>query len=139
MIRPATGADVERLVALEALCMGPDAWSESLVREGVTGGLPTVHWLVGEDGYAVASYVGDVVELQRIGVAPGARRTGLAGRLVVAVVEQATTEERVIVEVREDNAGALAFYADAGFVELDRRPRYYQDGTTAVVLEMMVP
>ena len=27
-----------------------------------------------------------------------------------------------------------AFYAVAGFVEIDRRPRYYRDGTDAVVL-----
>jgi ribosomal-protein-alanine N-acetyltransferase len=36
--------------------------------------------------------------------------------------------------VREDNAGALAFYAASGFTEVDRRRRYYRDGATAVVL-----
>jgi ribosomal-protein-alanine N-acetyltransferase len=36
--------------------------------------------------------------------------------------------------VREDNAAACAFYAARGFRELDRRTRYYADGTTAVVL-----
>ena len=38
--------------------------------------------------------------------------------------------------MRDDNADALAFYADRGFVEIDRRPRYYRDGTTAVVLRL---
>ena len=28
----------------------------------------------------------------------------------------------------------LAFYAARGFVEVDRRPRYYRDGSTAVVM-----
>jgi ribosomal-protein-alanine N-acetyltransferase len=28
----------------------------------------------------------------------------------------------------------LAFYAAHGFVEVDRRPRYYRDGSTAVVM-----
>ena len=32
------------------------------------------------------------------------------------------------------NADALAFYAAGGFVEVDRRPRYYRDGSTAIVL-----
>ena len=36
--------------------------------------------------------------------------------------------------MREDNAAACAFYAARGFPEIDRRPRYYADGTTAVVL-----
>ena len=42
--------------------------------------------------------------------------------------------DRLLLEVREDNTGALAFYAARGFVEVDRRARYYRDGTTAVVL-----
>jgi ribosomal-protein-alanine N-acetyltransferase len=36
--------------------------------------------------------------------------------------------------VREANAGAIAFYAAHEFAEVDRRPRYYRDGTTAVVM-----
>jgi ribosomal-protein-alanine N-acetyltransferase len=42
--------------------------------------------------------------------------------------------DRMLLEVRDDNRGALAFYARQGFIELDRRPRYYADGTTAIVL-----
>ena len=138
MTRAATPEDVDALVALEEACQGEDAWSENLVREGVTGGLPTITWLVteGRDGYAVASYVGDVVELQRIGVAPAARRRGVASELLDAVLERAGVAERVLLEVREDNTGARAFYAAQGFAELDRRPRYYRDGATAVVLAL---
>jgi len=40
----------------------------------------------------------------------------------------------VLLEVREDNAGALAFYAAHRFAEVDRRRRYYRDGATAIVL-----
>jgi [ribosomal protein S18]-alanine N-acetyltransferase len=36
--------------------------------------------------------------------------------------------------VRENNPAALAFYARRGFTEVNRRPRYYADGTTAIVL-----
>ena len=42
--------------------------------------------------------------------------------------------DRMLLEVRTDNAGAMAFYAARGFVEVDRRPRYYRDGATAAVL-----
>ena len=44
--------------------------------------------------------------------------------------------DRVLLEVREDNEAALGFYAARGFVELDRRPRYYRDGATAIVLSL---
>jgi ribosomal-protein-alanine N-acetyltransferase len=141
VIRAATPADVDAVVALEQSTQGEDAWSESLVRDGIEGGLPTISYLVGlvEDrvaGYAVASYAGDIAELQRIGVADDVRRHGIATALLDAVVAQApgTGANRLLLEVREDNAGALAFYAARGFVEIDRRPRYYRDGAAATVL-----
>ena len=135
--------DVPAIAALEAAALGPDAWSTSLVAQGVAGALPTVHYLVARDGhvvvgYAVASVAGDVAELQRVGVDPGRRRSGVATRLLTDVVRRATADgaERLLLEVREDNAGARAFYTGAGFVELSQRPRYYRDGATAVVMEL---
>ena len=145
MIRRAGPPDVDAVTALESDCQGPDAWSAWLVRDGIEGGLPTVRYLVAEVdeavvGYAVASFAGDIAELQRIGVTPAARRTGVATALLDEVVAEApgTAANRLLLEVREDNAGALAFYAARGFIEIDRRPRYYRDGTTAVVLRLPV-
>ena len=51
-------------------------------------------------------------------------------------VARRTLAERLLLEVREDNRGALAFYASQGFVEIDRRARYYADGATAVVMRL---
>ena len=143
MIRPAVIADCDAITALETTCQGSDAWSAWLVRDGIEGGLPTVRYLVADVdglvvGYAVASYAGDIAELQRIGVTPAMRRTGVATALLDEVVAEApgTGANRLLLEVRDDNAGALAFYASRGFIEIDRRPRYYRDGTTAVVLRL---
>ena len=131
------------MARLEEDCLGQDAWSEGLVREGIGGALPTVSYLVAESdgvvvGHAVTSAAGDIAELQRIAVDPGHRRTGVASSLLDGVVEAAsrTEADRLLLEVREDNRGALAFYARAGFVEIDRRPRYYADGAGAVVLRL---
>jgi ribosomal-protein-alanine N-acetyltransferase len=143
VIRRAAEPDVDAVTALEVTCQGADAWSAWLVRDGVQGGLPTIRYLVAEVdgevvGYAVASFAGDIAELQRIGVTPAARRTGIASALLDEVVAEApgTGANRLLLEVREDNGGALAFYAARGFIEIDRRPRYYRDGTTAVVLRL---
>ena len=141
MIRAAGPDDVPAIAALERDNLGPDAWSEGLVAEGVRGRLPTVHYLVAEAadevvGYAVASIVADIAELQRIAVDADHRRGGLATELLGAIVERAreADADRLLLEVREDNTGALAFYAAAGFAEVGRRSRYYGDGTTAIVL-----
>jgi ribosomal-protein-alanine N-acetyltransferase len=143
LIRAAEPADGDAVVALESECQGQDAWSAWLVRDGIGGGLPTVRYLVAERdgevvGYAVASFAGEIAELQRIGVVATARRRGVASALLDEVVAEGpgTGANRLLLEVREDNAGALAFYADRGFIEIDRRPRYYRDGATAVVLRL---
>ena len=140
-VRAATEADVEAIAASEAANLGADAWSAGLVAEGLTGDLPTVRYLVAEVdgtvvGHAVASIVADIAELQRIAVAEEARRTGVATALldeVVALAREAGAD-RLLLEVRDDNRGALGFYAGRGFVEVDRRRGYYRDGATAIVL-----
>jgi ribosomal-protein-alanine acetyltransferase len=143
-VEPATARDVRAIAALEADALGPDAWPEGLVRDGVTGGLPTIHYIAAHDGdalvgYAVASIAGDIAELQRIAVMDARRRTGVASALLDAVLArlEGTDADRVLLEVREDNEAALGFYAQSGFEEIDRRPRYYRDGATAVVMLRM--
>lgn len=143
MIRRATSADVATLADLEVDCQGDDAWSENLIREGVEGALPTIGYYVAERdgqvlGYAVASYAGDIAELQRIGVVESARRGGIAGALLDEVITDGAGSgaDRMLLEVRASNRGALSFYAARDFVEIDRRPRYYRDGTDAVVMRL---
>lgn len=143
MIRAAATDDIPAIADLELDNLGADAWSEGLVAEGVNGLLPTVRYLVAEVdgevvGYAAASIVADIAELQRIAVDPSRRRGGLATDLLDAVTGLAREgdAERLLLEVREDNDGALAFYAASGFEEIDRRRRYYRDGATAVVLQL---
>jgi ribosomal-protein-alanine N-acetyltransferase len=143
VIRPAEGDDGPAIARLERTAFGSGAWSDGLVAEGLSGRIPGAVYLVATGpapdtvlAYAAASLFADVSELQRIAVAPGARRQGLASDLLEHVEREARLRfsERLLLEVREDNAGACAFYAARGFTEIDRRPRYYADGTTAVVL-----
>jgi [ribosomal protein S18]-alanine N-acetyltransferase len=140
-VRLATAEDTGAVATLEQAALGTDAWSPALLAEGLEGRLPTMLYLVAtaEDdvvGYAAASMVADLAELQRIAVAASHRRTGVASGLLARVEQEALTRhaDRLLLEVREDNHDACAFYAVRGFTEIDRRPRYYADGTTAVIL-----
>lgn len=134
MIRPATSDDVAGIVALEAEVFGVEAWSTALVEAELVHG----RGFVAEGGYALTRLAGDVVDLQRIAVRPDARRGGLATALLDAACAQARADraDRMLLEVSETNEPALAFYAGAGFVEIDRRRRYYRDGSDAVVLRL---
>ena len=138
-LRPATVDDVPAIAALEAALFGVDAWTEPQVREELTGDGRTA-WVVGEPvvGYVVTWRSGDVVDLQRIAVHPDHQRRGLARTLLDAAVAAGRAEraDRMLLEVAAGNRPALAFYAEAGFVEIDRRRRYYRDGSDAVVMRL---
>jgi ribosomal-protein-alanine N-acetyltransferase len=136
ILRPARPEDLAAVHALEQQVFGADAWSAASVSEELLG--PRRVALVACEGdrvvgYLVTATAGDVVDLQRVAVRPGSRRQGLAHRLVAAAGERAGGR-RMLLEVAAGNEAALAFYAAEGFVEIDRRRRYYRDGSDAVVM-----
>ncbi|MDO7868726.1 GNAT family N-acetyltransferase [Nocardioides jiangxiensis] len=153
MIRPATVDDAAAIAALEPVLFPGDAWSREQVAEELSG-YGRRGWVLltssaaGEPGSAaeVAGYVimrtvADVSDLQRIGVAPDGQRSGVASQLMDVALDGVREDgaERVLLEVAEDNAAARALYARFGFVEIDRRPRYYRSGAAALVLELALP
>jgi ribosomal-protein-alanine N-acetyltransferase len=142
-VRAASVDDVEAIAHLELDCFPGDAWTAAYLRAAADGEMPTVRLLAGEvdgavGGYAILSVVFEIAELQRIGVGPAYRRRGLARTLLDGVVAAATEAgaDRLLLEVQEDNAAALALYGSVGFAEIDRRPHYYRDGTTGVVQQL---
>jgi ribosomal-protein-alanine N-acetyltransferase len=138
---PPDDAVVDAVAALEAEVFGPDAWSPAQVAEELAG--PGRRTWVTEHGGAVVGFAvtwasGDVVDLQRIAVHPDQRHQGLARSLLDAAVAagRADGADRMLLEVGAANRAALSLYAAAGFVEIDRRRRYYRDGADAVVLRL---
>lgn len=129
---------LDAVLALEHECFADDAWSAAAVADAAAGVGGATLLVTGDPvvGYAVLGVAGDIADLQRIAVAPRRRRLGIARDLLAEVVARATAQraDRLLLEVRADNRGALAFYAAADFVEIDRRERYYRDGATAVVM-----
>jgi len=139
VIRPATLADVPALVALEQELFGPDAWSETLVRQEIEG--PGRRFVVTDDlsGYGVTMSAGDIVDLLRIGVRPDARRTGVASRLLEELLVGTDDASRMLLEVSVANVDALGFYVARQFSVIDVRPHYYRDGSEALVMCRWLP
>jgi ribosomal-protein-alanine acetyltransferase len=138
-LRPAGPSDVPALVALEQALFGADAWSEAAVTSELLG--VGRHFVVAvEDaevlGYAVTMRSADIADLQRIGVRPDRQRQGVARALLDEVLAEAGSHgaDRVLLEVSAVNRAALGFYAASDFMEIDRRRRYYRDGSDAVVM-----
>jgi len=134
VIRPATPHDAAAIAALEQEIFGSEAWSSAMVADELTGERRRA-WVAGDVvGYAITMQTDDVVDLQRIAVSPIHRRQGVA-RALLATAMADSRGSRMLLEVSVANTGAIAFYASAGFGEIDRRRRYYKDGSDAIVME----
>ncbi len=140
MIRPAAVEDHEVLVRLESELFGVDAWASGVISQEIA--LATRQWTVitGDHGdvvaYVVIAVVDTVADLLRIGVHPDHQRHGLASDLLAHAVTTAQDlgADRMLLEVSADNVVARKFYDTQDFVEIDRRSRYYRDGSDALVL-----
>lgn len=140
MIRPAGASDAEAIAVLEAEAFGSDAWSRAQVEDELGGATRRV--LVADAdgrlvGYGAISIAGGIADLTRLVVAGAHRRSGLASDLLTALHEAAREAgaKRILLEVAESNAGALALYRARGYSEIARRRGYYSAGDDALVLE----
>jgi ribosomal-protein-alanine N-acetyltransferase len=94
-------------------------------------------------GFAVGKVVGvgaeGLAELESVVVDVAARRAGIGRELCGAVVGWSRGQGVAVMEleVRAASAGAIALYAALGFVEVGRRPAYYQAPVDNAVLMRM--
>jgi len=86
--------------------------------------------------FLVANRVGTEREIENIVVAAGARRRGIATRLLGEFMAHARTEHpgSVSLEVRESNLAARALYRKIGFEEVGERRGYYANPTEAAII-----
>jgi [ribosomal protein S18]-alanine N-acetyltransferase len=79
-------------------------------------------------GLAIALATGAEAEILTLGVLPRFRRHGIGRSLLAAVTDRLARAggARLLLEVAADNVAAQALYRDAGFLEVGRRPGYYQ-------------
>ena len=109
---------------------GTDAFELQLALPGVFG------WLDRRGGMILARVAADEAEVLTLAVAPEARRQGVGTRLLGAAMSLGGSRgaQTAFLEVSDANGAARALYRRAGFIPTGRRPRYYADGTDALVL-----
>ncbi|WP_067437338.1 ribosomal protein S18-alanine N-acetyltransferase [Nocardioides jensenii] len=139
MIRNALAADCVVVAELEEDLFGAEAWDEESLLDDLErdGRLFVVYEDDGAPvGYAITTLAGDFVDLARIGVDPSHQREGIASTLLDHVLAAAKEDgaDRMLLEVSAVNPEALAFYAASDFQQIDIRPRYYKDGSDAIVM-----
>jgi len=134
-LAPLDYADLPRCAELERILFdGDDPWSEGTLRAELDHGNQYFGAHVdgvGLVGYAGVSVVGTVrdaeASVHTIGVDPGWQGRGIGRMLLRALL--AVADEfgaPVYLEVRTDNAAAIALYQAHGFVRIGLRRKYYQ-------------
>lgn len=147
LIRPFASSDLAAVVAVEKLSFS-DPWNWAMFASELQDrdynfGRVAVEEKSGEvAGYCFFWIVpGDEAQISNIAVHPDRRRQGVAQFLLAEVVRESRAREAtsVSLEVRESNAPARAFYEKMGFIEVGRRPKYYQNPKEdALILRMKI-
>lgn len=144
-LRPATLEDVEEIAVAELELFPDEAWTVFQLAAEIEH--PDRRYVVAAHGpaaageligYAGIMLAGDIADVHTIGTRLEHRGIGRA--LLAWCEEQARAggAERLLLEVREDNHRARAFYAAAGYREIARRRGYYRirgRGIDALVME----
>jgi ribosomal-protein-alanine N-acetyltransferase len=135
-LRPATRADAEGLAHVHAGAFDTPWSAGDILRfaEDPGGFALAVEAEAELAGFIVCRVVAGEAEILTLAVRPEYRRRGVARDLVNAAAALAVrTAAAMFLEVAEDNAAALALYAQAGFSRVGRRPGYYaRPGAPAV-------
>jgi ribosomal protein S18 acetylase RimI-like enzyme len=138
MNRVANLEDIPALTALEERCFDEDRISKRQFRHLLTRGNATV--LVSErggrivgDAVVLFSRATSVARLYSLAVDPAQRGQGLARELVEAAEQAAWENHRAYMrlEVRKDNAPAIALYRKLGYRRFGELEDYYPDHADA--------
>ncbi len=147
ILRRATAADLPAVLDLEQAGFPPrEQWSATSWRGELEGTDRIVLVAVEPDDDpallgVITFLVGlDAADLMRVVVAPAARGRRVGRGLVRAGLLHLRGRgvEQVLLEVRHDNAPAIALYRGCGFSTLHTRPNYYGPGADALVMSAPV-
>lgn len=142
MLRDATTEDLDALVALEERCFASDRLSRRSFRRMIAR--KTSPLIVADVDGVLQGYVlvlfhagTPLARLYSVAVAPEARGSGIGRELVSAAEDRARLNDCVALrlEVRRDNAAALALYHALGYRQFGVQEDYYEDHMDAVRMQ----
>ena len=128
---------IQAVANIEALVQPHDAWTEQTLAEMLAQ--DSMHMLIvykQEDkadnnkviGYCLYQVIFEQAEILRIGTHPDYQRQSIASQLFATLNNELINNkvESLLLEVRADNAPALALYEQQAFAVIHTRKNYYQ-------------
>ncbi len=138
---PMRAADLDAVMEIER-CSFPEPWSAGLfLHELKVPFSQTILARAADNspdilGYICRWLVGDEIHILNLAVHPDRRRTGVGRALVELTLREAERSETrlITLEVRRENASAIALYRSLGFTESGVRRNYYGRGHDAIIM-----
>jgi ribosomal protein S18 acetylase RimI-like enzyme len=140
LVRPARSYDIGEIAEIAGRA-GAARWS----REAYAAEAERTDsiFLVADEGkavgYAVARIFEAEAQLLDIAAAEDGRGTGRALWAALAAAARARGAAKLTLEVSSANSRALLFYKRAGAHVVGRRPKFYNDGSDAVLMDFTLP
>lgn len=141
VVRRARPEDLDAMAAIEAAHPSSAGWSKTqfaaeLARENALllvcelGGRPV--------GHLAAWFVGAEAQLFTVTVDPGQARRGVGSALLGELAARARARgcAKITLELSERNTTAMVLYARAGGRVVGRRPKFYNDGADALLMDL---
>lgn len=127
-IRAMQETDLEQVAAIERQSY-PYPWSFGIFSDCLRAGYGC--WVMEQAGevigYGILSVAAGEAHVLNVCMSPDARGGGHGKRMMKRLIDVARWHraERVFLEVRPSNPGAISLYKKLGFEEIGRRPGYY--------------
>lgn len=114
-----------------------DPWTKGMFEEEIKNG----DFYVVKEGDKIIGYGGftkamNEASLVNLAISQDYRRKGIATKLLEHLIKIAKEKkvERMFLEVRRENIGAISFYCKNGFKETGIRKDYYGKGEDAIIM-----
>ena len=128
---------IQAVANIEALVQPHDAWTEQTLAEMLAQDSTHIMIVYKPEGkadnnnvigYCLYQIIFEQAEILRIGTHPDYQRQSIASQLFATLNNELINNkvESLLLEVRADNAPALALYERQGFVVIHKRKSYYQ-------------
>ncbi len=117
---------------LHKLCFPNKPWSASDFADLKKSGCEII---MSQNGFAVWRNAVDECEIITIGVAPNARRNGIASAMLAIIEKNIKNQgiKKIFLEVASNNIAGQKLYENNGYKTVGIRPKYY-DGIDAILM-----
>lgn len=88
-------------------------------------------------GFIIGILIDKEYDLEYVFVDSLFRKKGIATKLINSIVEDKKIS-RIVLEVSDNNKKAINLYKKLGFSVINKREKYYKDGSNALLMELII-